>query len=100
MAHTMKGHDMTNPAHYIEVVTLDSDDETEQAIRIGKAIITPCKAADQGLDFIARLRFWQTLTAFILGAAEHSVGADGRMAIVQTMRSVPSSTHVAPEGLQ
>ena len=91
---------MTQPAHYIEVMMLDADDEAEQALRIGRAMITPCHVADANMDEMQRLRFWRTLIAFLLGVAEHSIGADGRMAVVQCMRSVPPSSHPAPEGMQ
>lgn len=89
---------MTGP-HYIEVLMLDGD-EAEQALRIGRALITPCQVAVAELDDMQRLRFWRTLIAYMLGVAEGSVGADGRMAIVQCMRSVPPSTHAAPEVVQ
>ena len=91
---------MNQPVHYIEVLMLDADDETEKALRIGRAMITPCHAADANMDAMQRLRFWRTLIAFMLGVAEGSIGADGRMAVVQCMRSVPPSSHMAPEGLQ
>jgi hypothetical protein len=85
---------MSSSATYIEVLMLDGD-EAEQAIQIGRAIITPCHVADCQLDDMQRLRFWRTLIAYLLGVAERSVGADGRMAIVQCMRNVPPSTQIS-----
>ena len=87
-------------AHYIEVVMLDDADPAQQAQRIGSAIVTPCLAAIEGMDDMQRLRFWLNLIAYTLGVAEGSIGADGRMAIVQCMRTVPPSTHGAPGAMQ
>jgi len=91
---------MNPPAHYIEVLMLDGIDEEQQARRIGRAILTPCAAAGQPLNDAQRLRFWAALIAYLLGAAEHSVGAEGRSAIVQTMRNVGACTHRTGEVLQ
>ena len=86
-------------AHYVEVILLDGD-EAQRARHIAQAVITPCLAATQGMDDMPRLRFWLNLVAHLLGQAEASVGADGRMAIVQCMRSVPPATHCAPGVVQ
>lgn len=86
-------------ALYLEVLMLDGD-EQDRALSIGRSLITPCQAADAELDDMQRLRFWRTLIAYLLGVAEGSVGADGRMAIVQCMRNVPASTHTAPGAMQ
>ena len=87
-------------ATYIEVLMLADADEFEQATRIGRAIVTPCHAADAPMTDAQRLRFWRTLIAYLLGVAEHSIGADGRMAVVQCMRSVPPITQPAPLRVQ
>ena len=91
---------MNTSAHYIEIVMLDDADEEQQARRIGRALLTPCLSANESHDDAQRLRFWATLIAFMLGAAEGSVGADGRSAIVQTMRNVGASTHRCGSALQ
>ena len=86
-------------AHYVEVILLDGD-EAQRARHIAQAVITPCLAATQDMDDMPRLRFWLNLVAHLLGQAEASVGADGRMAIVQCMRTVPPATHCAPGVVQ
>lgn len=77
-----------------------SVDEAETALRVARAISAPCLAADEHLDEMQRLRFWRLVIAYMLGVAESSVGADGRMAIVQCMRSVPPSSVLLRQGLQ
>lgn len=69
----------------------DALDPAAQAQEIGGAIAQPCRAACDGMDELQRLRFWGALAAYALNMAEASVGADGREAIVQTLRNVPAS---------
>jgi hypothetical protein len=81
-------------ATYLEVVMLRTLDGTERAKAIAASMATPLQAADQDLDDMHRLRFWNTLIAYLLGVAEASVGADGREAIVQVMRNIPASSQL------
>ena len=89
----------SDAAIYIEVLMLNDEDSRERALQIGRSLITPLLAADDGSDPTESLRFWATLIAYLLGVAEGTVGADGREAIVQTMRNVPASKTLA-SGLQ
>ena len=94
---------MTHPelidgATYIEVLMLSHLDERARALAIGRAMVTPLLAADADLDAAQRLRFWVTLLAYLLGVAEGEIGADGRDAIVQTLRNVPACTQLAAWG--
>jgi hypothetical protein len=83
-------------ATYIEVLMLQHLDSRERALRIGHSMLTPLTASDgNAAPQLERLRFWSALIAFLLGVAEHRCGADGREAIVQTMRNVPASEHLA-----
>lgn len=79
-------------AHYIEVLMVDGADPAEQAMRVGRAVITPCLAAMDGMDEPEKLHFWMTLVAFLLGVAESQIDAAGRAVIVECMRQVPAST--------
>ena len=94
---------MTHPelidgATYIEVLMLSHLDERARALAIGQAMLTPLLAADADLDATQRLRFWVTLTAYLLGVAEAETGADGRNAIVQTLRNVPACAQLTAQG--
>ena len=86
---------LVDGATYIEVLMLGHLCERERALHLARAFTSPLLAADAGLGDMQRLRFWGTLIAYLLGVAESSVGADGRAAIVQTMRNVPASTELA-----
>lgn len=76
---------------YIEVIMLDHADPRERALQIGRSLITPLQAADDGSDAVESLLFWRTLITYLLGLAQRTVGVDGREAIVQTMRNVTAS---------
>ena len=92
---------LTDGATYVEVLMLGHLDESQRALAIGRAMVTPLMAAEADCDAMQRLRFYNVLVAFILGVAENQVGADGREAIVQCMRNVPASTALtAPARLQ
>jgi hypothetical protein len=72
----------------------DWEPEAALALRIGASFTPACIAANAEAEYMQRLRFWRTLIAFMLGAAEHSVGADGRAAIVECMRNTEACAHV------
>ena len=76
---------------YLEALLLSTLDARERGMAIGRALTTPCQAAEDGLDSAERLRFWAAVIAYALGIAEGSVGAVGRAAIIQCMRNVPAS---------
>lgn len=76
---------------YIECLLLGPLDSMQRGTAIARALITPCQAAEDGLDDMERLRMYAALIAFLLGVAENSLGPDGREAIVQTMRNVPAA---------
>lgn len=80
---------------YIECLLLRRLDAHARAKAIGRALVTPCLAATDGLDGMQQLNFYGSLVGYLLGVAESALGPDGREAIVQTMRNVPASDAMA-----
>jgi hypothetical protein len=76
---------------YIECLLLRRLDAHARAKAIGRALVTPCDAATDGLSGIQLLHFWRHLLVDLLHKAECTVGPDGREAIVQTLRNIPAS---------
>ena len=86
---------------YIEVLMLQHLCERDRALHIGRAMVTPLRAADADLGYGQRLHFYKTLVACVLEIARSRLDDTGRAAILQALRNAPAAAdRAASWGLQ